>query len=210
MRYKNYDIEKIKQAILDYSSSGMSVKDILIKYDISHGVFYHWKRKLENNGKIQDKLRSAVKIMKATEAPDATDAFEHAKAPAMQPNQTKVKKIKKIPNASTASSAHKMHGSHDDKRSGSKKNSTYGDWFSNEISKCSPETLEQMQIKGGHSISSSSRHGSAPEKYIANRQQQQQQQHGPQIKQDPIKKQQKRPKPFDPGEFEYLITGKKI
>jgi len=64
--YKDYNIENIKNAIIEHSEHKCSFKEILEKYDITQGVFYHWKRKFENNGDINDKLKSVVKNINST------------------------------------------------------------------------------------------------------------------------------------------------
>lgn len=67
-RYKTYNIEDVKQAIIEYSDNkGIPLDDILLKYNIKQHTFKYWKKKVENGENIEDKLRSAIVKLKPNE-----------------------------------------------------------------------------------------------------------------------------------------------
>lgn len=65
MKYKKYDIDNIRKAIEEFYNSDLSRDEILKKYNITHGVFYHWKNKLKKGGEIkEDPIKEKIKLDK--------------------------------------------------------------------------------------------------------------------------------------------------
>src|SRR5690242_7600091 len=60
----------------EFATTEISRKELFDKYNITPGVFYHWKRKLENGGKIEDKFRESVKNLDTTNDLDTSDIID--------------------------------------------------------------------------------------------------------------------------------------
>ena len=63
MRYKKYDLSKVREALHEYYTGDGYITDILKKYSLTKGVFYHFKRKLQSGGKIEDLITEKARAL---------------------------------------------------------------------------------------------------------------------------------------------------
>lgn len=95
MKYLDYDTDIVKKAVYEFYNGRDKLDNILHKYKISRNVFYHWKRKLNINGKskqLTQQMTLAQSIIQPIQLTSEKPAKEKASKYITEPPTKKGKK----------------------------------------------------------------------------------------------------------------------